>query len=190
MQRINRLLGVVGILFFVFSLMACQAGPPQSGPAAPQVPGVTEDEIILGTHTPLTGPVAVYSVMANATKAYFDYINATEGGVYGRKITYLLEDDGYSPPKTVDVVRKLVEQDKVFAIVGGLGTPTHLQVVDYLQDEGVPDLFIGSGAIEFVKDPVARPTVFGGPAFNYVGEGLAMQGCSVLEEIEKGRHLW
>ena len=94
------------------------------------VPGVTDDEIILGTHTSLTGPIAVYSLIPNATKAYFDFINETEGGVHGRKIKFLMEDDAYSPPKTVDLVRKLVEQDQIFAILEGLGTPTHLQVID------------------------------------------------------------
>ncbi len=137
------------------------------------VPGVTDDEILLGTHTSLTGPIAVYSQIGNSTKAYFDYINETEGGVHGRKITYLLEDDAYSPPKTVDLVRKLVEQDQVLAIVNGLGTPTHLQVVDYLQERGVPDLFVATGATEWVKDPTRRTMVFGSLP-NYVAEGVIL----------------
>ncbi|MCH8894070.1 MAG: ABC transporter substrate-binding protein, partial [Chloroflexi bacterium] len=115
------------------------------------VPGVTDDEILLGTHTSLTGPIAVYSQIGNSTKAYFDFINDTKGGINGRKIRYILEDDAYSPPKTVDLVRKLVEQDQIFALVNGLGTPTHLQVVDYLLERGVPDLFVATGAIEWVK---------------------------------------
>ena len=137
------------------------------------VPGVTDDEILLGTHTSLTGPAAVYSQIANTTKAYFDYVNDTKGGVNGRKIKFLVEDDAYSPPKTVDLVRKLVEQDQIFALLNGLGTATHLQVVDYLQERGVPDLFVATGATEWVKDPVARPLVFGSLP-NYVAEGLVL----------------
>ena len=137
------------------------------------VPGVTDDEILLGTHTSLTGPIAVYSQIGNATKAYFDYINETQGGVHGRKITYILEDDAYSPPKTVDLVRKLVEQDQVLAIINGLGTPTHLQVVDYLQERGVPDLFVATGATEWVKDPTRRTMVFGSLP-HYVAEGVIL----------------
>ena len=160
------ILGLALILALVVTIAAC------GGDDEP-VPGVTDDEIILGTHTSLTGPIAVYSQIANTTKAYFDFINDTKGGVNGRKIKYLLEDDAYSPPKTVDLVRKLVEQDQVFALLNGLGTPTHLQVVDYLQEQGVPDLFVATGATEWVKDPAARPLVFGSLP-NYTGEGVIL----------------
>ena len=119
-------------LGLVFIMGAC-------GGTAAEVPGVTDDEIVLGTHTSLTGPIAVYSQIPNSTKAYFDFINETKGGVHGRKIKFLLEDDAYSPPKAVELVRKLVEQDHIFALLNGLGTPTHLQVVDSLQEQGVPD---------------------------------------------------
>ena len=142
-------------------------------PTAEPVPGVSDDEVVLGTHTSLTGPIAVYAQISAATKAYFDFINDTEGGVNGRKIKYLVEDDGYSPPKTVDLVRKLVEQDNIFALLNGLGTPTHLQVVDYLQEQGVPDLFVATGASEWVKDPAARPTVFGSLP-SYLAEGTVL----------------
>ncbi len=137
------------------------------------VPGVTDDKVVLGTHTALTGPAAVYAQISAAIKAYFDYVNDTKGGVNGRTIEFLIEDDSYSPPKTVDLVRKLVEQDEIFALVNGFGTPTHLQVVDYLQEKGVPDLFVGTGATEWVKDPEARPTVFGSIP-NYVAEGIIL----------------
>ena len=137
------------------------------------VPGVTDDKVVLGTHAALTGPAAVYAQISGATKAYFDYVNDTKGGVNGRTIEFLIEDDSYSPPRTVDLVRKLVEQDQIFALVNGFGTSTHLQVVDYLQENGVPDLFVGTGATEWVKDPEVRPTVFGSIP-NYVGEGVIL----------------
>ena len=125
--------GLVAVLAAVFVMAAC-------GDEKEEVPGVTDDEVVLGTHTSLTGPIAVYSQIANTTKAYFDYVNATKGGVHGRKIKFLLEDDAYSPPKTVDLVRKLVEQDQIFALLNGLGTASHLQVVAYLHERGVPEL--------------------------------------------------
>ena len=108
-----------------------------------------------------------------APPAYFDYINDTEGGVHGRKIKFLLEDDAYSPPKTVDVTRRLVEQDKIFAMVNGMGSQTHRQVVNYLQDQGIPDLFVATGSTQWVDDPEASPTVFGG-TWSYTSEGIVL----------------
>ncbi|CAN5622409.1 ABC transporter substrate-binding protein [soil metagenome] len=171
-------------LSFVFTLVtlvtllmaACQPVLVPANPGAAsagQVPGVTDSEVIIGTHTSLTGPVAVYAPLPKAAKAYFDYINATEGGVNGRKITFLMEDDAYSPPKTVALVRKLVEQDHIFALFQGLGTPPHMQVLDYLQEQGVPDLYISASGREWIKDPSTRPMAFGG-ILGGVGEGAAL----------------
>lgn len=148
-------------------------GTPAATSPSGASPGVTDTEVILGTHTSLTGPIAAYNIIPKFTKAYFDYLNDTEGGVSGRKITYLLEDDAYSPAAAVDLTRKLVEQDGIFAMFNALGTPNHLQVIDYLQTNGVPDMFVATGAVEWVKDPTARPLVFGSNP-NYTGEGLAL----------------
>src|SRR3972149_3620736 len=107
-------------------------------PAAEEVPGVTDTEIKCGTHLPLSQhPAAVYAPIGDGMRAYFDYINDTEGGVYGRKITLIVGDDHYNPSDTVEVVRKLVEQDKVFAIVAGLGEPTPFTAWKYLEERGV-----------------------------------------------------
>ena len=107
---------------------------------------MTDTEILVGTHQPLTGPAAAgYGKIAPATKAYFDYVNAN-GGVNGRKITYKIVDDGYNPANTLTVVRQLVLQDKVFAILNGLGTPTHTGVLDFLKENKIPDLFVASGS--------------------------------------------
>lgn len=123
------------------------------------VPGVTDTEIVLGTHMPLSNsPAATYGVVADGMKAYFEYVNS-QGGIYGRKIRFVVGDDHYAPADSVEVVRRLVEQDKVFAIVGGLGDPTHLAVMNYLEENGVPDLFLGGGVMRFT-DPVVR-TRFG-----------------------------
>jgi len=124
------------------------------------VPGVTDTEILVGTHMPLTGPAAAgYSKIAPATKAYFDYVNAN-GGVHGRKISYKIMDDTYNPATTQQVVRELVLQDKVFAILNGLGTATHTGVLDFLKTNRVPDLFVASGSRSW-NQPDKYPGTFG-----------------------------
>jgi len=120
-------------------------------PSTEKVPGVTDTEVLIGANFPLSqSPASGYAVIADGMRAYFDYVNS-QGGVYGRKIRFLVGDDHYNPADAVEVVRKLVEQDQVFAIVGGLGDPTQLAVIDYLEEEGVPDLFLGGGTVKFTE---------------------------------------
>jgi ABC-type branched-subunit amino acid transport system substrate-binding protein len=124
------------------ALVVSACGNSGGGSSAP---GVTDNSVKVGSHQPLTGPAAPgYSEIAPAAKAFFQYVNA-QGGVNGRKINLIYKDDGYNPTKTVDVVKQLVLQDKVFAIWGGLGTPTHTKVVNFLNTSKVPDLFVSSG---------------------------------------------
>lgn len=131
--------------------------------------GVTATTVTIGSHQPLTGIAAPgYSEIAPASKAYFDYINAA-GGINGRKIIYKFEDDTYNPTKTNEVVRKLVTQDKVFAIFNGLGTPTHSAVADFLNAQKIPDLFVASGCSCW-NEPTKRPETFGWQT-DYVVEG-------------------
>ena len=140
-------------------------------PGAQKVPGVTDTEILLGTHMPLSQtPAAAYAPVADAMRAYFEYVNS-KGGVYGRKIRLLVGDDHYNPADTVEVVRKLVEQDGVFAMVGCLGDLTHAAVYKYLEDEGVPDMFIGGGTVAFT-DPVAKTRFGGNPDYDTEGRML------------------
>ena len=108
-------------------------------------PGITDTEITVGQTTPLSGPAAGFATLGKAMSAYFDMVNA-EGGVNGRKIKLIQLDDGYSPPKTVEQTRRLVEREKVAFIVGQVGTPTAIAVRKYLNDAGIPQLFIASGA--------------------------------------------
>ncbi|MBK5306187.1 MAG: ABC transporter substrate-binding protein [Frankiaceae bacterium] len=123
-------------------------------------PGVTATTVTIGSHQPLTGPAAPgYSEIAPAAEAMFKYINES-GGIHGRSIEYKYKDDGYNPANTVDVVKQLVLQDKVFAIFNGLGTPTHSKVTDYLNQARVPDLFVASGA-RLWDDPKKHPYTFG-----------------------------
>ncbi|NUR74340.1 MAG: ABC transporter substrate-binding protein [Hamadaea sp.] len=137
------------------------------------VPGVTDTEIVIGTHMPLTGPASAgYSKIAPASKAYFDFVNAN-GGVNGRKITYKVMDDGYNPANTQQVVRQLVLQDKVFAVLNGLGTPTHSGVLDFLKTNRVPDLFVASGSRSW-DQPDKYPGTFGfNPDYTVEGKILA-----------------
>jgi ABC-type branched-subunit amino acid transport system substrate-binding protein len=138
--RNRRAFAAVACLATSSIVVACGGGGGGSS-----APGVTKTSVLIGSHQPLTGPAAPgYSEIAPAAKAYFAYLNA-HGGVNGRKINLIYKDDGYNPTKTVTVVKQLVLQNKVFAIWGGLGTPTHTKVVDYLNTSKVPDLFVSSG---------------------------------------------
>jgi len=132
------------LVLVAFVVAACGGGSGTTTNTA-SAPGITATTITIGSHQPLTGPAAPgYSEISQASNAYFQWVN-DHGGVNGRTIKYLYEDDGYNPQTTSTVVRKLVLQDKVFAIFNGLGTPTHLAAVDYLNSSKVPDLFVASG---------------------------------------------
>jgi branched-chain amino acid transport system substrate-binding protein len=132
-------------------------------------PGITASQILLGSHQPLTGPAAPgYDEIAPASAAYFSYVNA-HGGVDGRKIVYKYLNDGYDPTTTASVVRQLVLQDNVYAMFDGLGTPTHLAAVKFLNSEKVPDVFVASGC-ECWNDPGPEPETFGWQ-IDYVREG-------------------
>jgi branched-chain amino acid transport system substrate-binding protein len=132
-------------------------------------PGITPTTITIGSHQPLTGPAAPgYDEIAPASTAYFDYVNAN-GGIYGRKIVYKYLNDAYDPTTTASVVRQLVLQDNVYAIYNGLGTPTHLAVVSFLNSEKVPDVFVASGC-ECWDSPSQYPETFGWQ-LDYVREG-------------------
>ncbi len=139
------------------ALAGCSSSKEEASGETPRaaVPGVTDSQILLGTHMPLSNtPAASWGVVADGMKAYFEYVNS-QGGINGRKIKLIVSDDHYAAPDAYEVVRKMVEQDKVFAIVGGLGDSSHLAVMQYLEENGVPDLFIGGGMPQFT-DPVVK----------------------------------
>ncbi|MEV1146040.1 ABC transporter substrate-binding protein [Micromonospora sp. NPDC049799] len=165
-------LAIATSIALLVSAAGC-GGDGDGGSGRGSVPGVTDTEIVVGTHMPLTGPASAgYSKIAPATKAYFDFVNAN-GGVHGRKITYKIMDDGYNPATTQQVVRQLVLQDKVFAILNGLGTPTHSGVLDFLKSNRVPDLFVASGSRTW-DQPEKYPSTFGfNPDYTVEGKILA-----------------
>jgi len=169
---------------------------PTTKPAG-EVPGITDTEIILGADNILSGATgAVYATITDATGAYFKYINDTQGGVCGRKIVYKVENNQDDPAKGIEAVRKLVEQEKVFAIVGSLGDSPHPAVWDYLNDNGVPDILVSVGTHMFGADPEGHPwtvqmipsnkieAVFFG---QYISENLPGKGVAVLyPNIQQG----
>lgn len=122
--------------------------------------GVTESEIKLGSAFGLTGPGSVYAPIIKTISKCFDLINA-DGGIYGRKLSLLIEDDQYTPANTPPLVKKLIEQDKVFALVSDLGTPTNTAVFDYVNDQKVPHLLIASGAAKWGADVKSHPWSIG-----------------------------
>jgi ABC-type branched-subunit amino acid transport system substrate-binding protein len=159
-MRTSQLRLVAGGALVVLAAAACGGGSSGGGSGSSNAPGVTDTTITIGSTQPLTGPAAPgYSEISAASKAYFDYIN-TNGGINNRKIIYKFLDDGYDPSKTVTLTKKLVLQDKVFAIFNALGTPTHQQVVDFLNQSKVPDLFVASGCLCW-DDVSSHPYTFG-----------------------------
>ncbi|MET0487415.1 MAG: ABC transporter substrate-binding protein [Candidatus Rokuibacteriota bacterium] len=138
------------------------------GPAAAQTPGVTATEVKIGNTNPYSGPASAYGTIGKTLGAYFKKVN-DEGGVNGRKINYITYDDSYSPPKAVEMVRKLVEQDEVAALFQTLGTPTNTAIHKYVNQQKVPHLFVATGATKW-NDPKNFPWTMGWQP-NYQTEG-------------------
>ena len=170
---------------------AAETAAPTGTPApAGAVPGVSDSEILLGAEASLSGTLgAVYATIPQATNAYFDYINDTQGGVCGRKIVYRVEDNRDDPAVALEVVRKLVERDKVFAMVGSLGDVPHPASWEYLNQKGVPDILVSAGAHRFGADPQGHPwtvqmipsyTVEGTFFGRYISQNLPGKKVAVL----------
>jgi branched-chain amino acid transport system substrate-binding protein len=121
--------------------------------------GATDTEIKIGNIMPYSGPASSYSVIGKTEAAYFNKINA-EGGINGRKINFISYDDGYSPPKTVEQARKLVESDEVLLIFNSLGTPPNSAIQKYMNLKKVPQLFVATGATKW-NDPKDFPWTMG-----------------------------
>jgi branched-chain amino acid transport system substrate-binding protein len=121
--------------------------------------GATDTEIKIGNIMPYSGPASAYGVIGKTEEAYFRKIN-TEGGINGRKITFISYDDGYSPPKTVEQARKLVESDEVLFIFNSLGTPPNSAIQKYMNTKKVPQLFVATGATKW-NDPKDFPWTMG-----------------------------
>jgi branched-chain amino acid transport system substrate-binding protein len=131
-------------------------------------PGVTATEIKIGNTNPYSGPASAYGTIGKGIGAYFKKVN-DEGGINGRKINYITYDDSYSPPKTVEMVRKLVESDQVAILFQTLGTPPNSAIHKYMNEEKVPHLFVATGATKW-NDPKNFPWTMGWQP-NYQTEG-------------------
>ena len=139
-------------------------GTVAAGLAAPYVargatPGVTKNSIKIGQTMPYSGPASAYGVIGKTEAAYFKMLN-TKGGIGGRKIEFLSADDGYSPPRTVEETRRLVESEQVAFMYQGLGTATQTAVQRYLNSKNIPQLFVSSGAEKWA-DPEHFPWTMG-----------------------------
>ena len=165
------LTGLSGAALIVAGGLALAAG--QYGP------GVSDTEIKIGQTMPYSGPASSYGTIGKAEAAYFAMVN-DQGGINGRKINFISRDDGYSPPKTVEVARQLVEQDHVLLLLNPLGSATNTAIRDYMNENKVPQIFISSGAAKF-NDPKHYPWTMGFQP-GYALEG-SVYGRYILENL-------
>ncbi|KJC54630.1 branched-chain amino acid ABC transporter substrate-binding protein [Bradyrhizobium sp. LTSP849] len=162
---------MTGVRFQIATLLAAFAlCTATSNPALAQKKydsGATDTEIRIGNIMPYSGPASAYAVIGQTEDAYFNKVNA-EGGINGRKVKFISYDDAYSPPKTVEQARKLVESDGVLLIFGSLGTSTNGAIRKYMNEKKVPQLFVASGASKW-NDPKQYPWTMGWQP-NYASE--------------------
>lgn len=135
---------------------AC-AGAGRGDSSSAASPGIDDERITLGTSLALSGPLSVFGTFSTSMEAYFEFINETEAGVDGRKIELITYDDAFEPSRTLENVRRLTEQDKVFGIVGIVGTQPNLGVLDYTNRKEIPSLFLGAGTAKLGDDPESFP---------------------------------
>ncbi len=150
----KNLLNAIALMLLAILWTACGGGGQQQSAEEEQAMeiGVTDSTITIGSWGPLTGPAALWGSIPKAMDAYFSYINE-QGGIHGRKINFVYKDDGYQPAKTVAAVREMVEQDEVFAFVGGVGTAPCMAVLDYIVENEIPWLTPTSGATHWAYPP-------------------------------------
>ncbi len=157
-------------LLVALALLAAGCGRGEGGGKAGATdPGITATSIKLGGSYPFSGPASAYGTIAKGVDAYFRFTN-DKGGVHGRKLEFVTYDDGYEPQRALTNARKLVEQDKVFALFNTLGTANNLAIWDYATQQKVPQLFVATGASNWGGDVARHPYTIGWQP-NYVTEG-------------------
>jgi branched-chain amino acid transport system substrate-binding protein len=156
----------LGAIAAALALLAATSGP--SFAQKKYDTGASDTEVKIGNIMPYSGPASAYGVIGKTEEAYFKKINA-EGGINGRKINFVSYDDAYSPPKTVEQARKLVESDEVLLIFNSLGTPPNSAIQKYMNQKKVPQLFVATGATKW-NDPKEFPWTMGWQP-NYQSEG-------------------
>jgi len=132
--------------------------------------GATDTTIKIGNTFPYSGPVSVTAPQVRQMKAYFDFVNDQKGGINGRKIDFVSLDDGYQPPKTVELTRRLVEQDKVLLMFGSEGTPTQVAVQPYLNSRKIPQLFVLTGSNSLINPKKYPYTIATGSSYGFEGD--------------------
>src|SRR5438045_1619244 len=152
-----RAMGKKRVLFGMVGALVAVSAASAGGSATP---GVTAKQILIGGTTPLSGPASAYAAVAKGADAYFKYVN-DHGGIFGRSIKYKYVDDAYDPSQTIQKVRDLVQNDKVFAIYNTLGTDQNLAVRSYLNQLKVPHLLVASGATTWGNDYKKYPWTIG-----------------------------
>jgi branched-chain amino acid transport system substrate-binding protein len=171
-------LRVLAVGLFALALTATAGADPAADP------GVTATSVLLGGTAPLTGEAAAFGTVAPGAKAYFDYVNA-KGGVNGRRIEYRYYDDAYNPAQTVQLTRRLVEQDRVFAVFNSVGTQNNLAIRDYLNAQRVPQLFAADGSQSIGRSFAKYPWTMGFLQ-SYRGEG-DVYGKTVVKSRPKAK---
>jgi branched-chain amino acid transport system substrate-binding protein len=154
-----------------------------AAPALAQTPGVTATEIRIGNINPYSGPASAYGTIGKSIGAYFKMVN-DQGGINGRKINYISYDDGFSPPKAVEMARRLVEQDQVALIFQSLGTASNSAIHKYMNQSKVPQLFVATGATKW-NDPKNFPWTMGWQP-NYQTEGR-IYAAYVLQTVKDAK---
>ncbi len=154
-----------------------------AGSASAQTPGVTDKEIKIGNINPYSGPASAYGTIGKSIAAYFKMVNA-EGGINGRMVNFISYDDSYSPPKSLEQTRKLVESDNVLLVFQPLGTPSNTAIQGYLNGKKVPQLFVATGATKW-GDPKKFPWTMGWQP-NYQSEGR-IYAAYILQNHPKGK---
>jgi branched-chain amino acid transport system substrate-binding protein len=177
MRRKLSVLAALAVAVLAAGLAAATAGRTAD-------PGVTSKRITIGGTFPFSGPASLYAPIGKSAAAFYAYVNS-QGGVNGRKINFITQDDGYNPATTVQLTRKLVEQDKVFAIVGSLGTEPTLAVRPYLNQLKVPQVLVSTGASFWGSDYRKYPWTIGFQP-NYVAEGY-IYGKFVVDKVPQAK---
>jgi branched-chain amino acid transport system substrate-binding protein len=167
-MRAEEIMDILQRNVVLVAALACTLGALPAHAQKKYGPGASDTEIKVGSTNPYSGPASAYGTIGRASAAYFEMINE-QGGVNGRKISFISLDDGYSPPRTVEQVRKLVEVDQVLLLAGTLGTPTNTAIHKYVNARKVPHIFVNTGATKW-GDPKNYPWTMGFN-LNYQSEG-------------------
>jgi branched-chain amino acid transport system substrate-binding protein len=171
---VRRTAAGAAVLLAATSAAACGGRGEDDGTTATgackgqQTTGITDKTLKLGGIYPLSGPASAYGDIPKGIKAYFDYVNAEQNGIGGRKVEFVVRDDGYQPPKAVEEARRLVEQEQVFSLFQTLGTPSTTATWDYANQRKVPQIFVATGASKWGTDAKHPWTIGWQP--NYVSE--------------------